>query len=201
MQLAQARHIAEEWKERFTPTCEHIEIAGSVRREKPECHDIDLVAIPKMVTTVVQADLFGSSQSISVSALDAVIIEQINLGNLRGIKGGDRHKQLAVCKGKSDRINLELWLVLPPAQWGAQFIIRTGPSDFSHWLVTAKRYGGAMPSNLKEKDGALWQVSKDENDHEVLELIETPTEESYFAALGLDFIPPQLRVPPTRKAP
>jgi len=34
-------------KEMLAPYCERIEIAGSVRRKKPYCKDIEIVAIPK----------------------------------------------------------------------------------------------------------------------------------------------------------
>ncbi len=47
MQLDKALEIAEKTKELLAPYCERIEIAGSIRRKKPEVKDIELVAIPK----------------------------------------------------------------------------------------------------------------------------------------------------------
>lgn len=46
MKLEDARAIANEVKEALLPCCERIEIAGSVRRQKPEVNDIDVVAQP-----------------------------------------------------------------------------------------------------------------------------------------------------------
>lgn len=47
------------------PFCERAEIAGSVRRLKPEVKDIEIVVIPKMRKVL---DMFGS-ESGSVSEL------------------------------------------------------------------------------------------------------------------------------------
>jgi DNA polymerase/3'-5' exonuclease PolX len=77
-------------------------------------------------------------------------------------------------------IKLDLFIVQPPAQWGAILAIRTGPAHYSHWLVTQRKQGGAMPSYLRQRDGALWDGD---------ELVPTPTEASYFAALGIDTVP------------
>ena len=46
MNLSLARSIALNVKAQLAPHCSRIEIAGSVRREKPEVGDIEIVAIP-----------------------------------------------------------------------------------------------------------------------------------------------------------
>jgi DNA polymerase/3'-5' exonuclease PolX len=47
MELEKARTIAEELKTRLEQGCERIEIAGSIRRQKPEVGDIELLVIPR----------------------------------------------------------------------------------------------------------------------------------------------------------
>ena len=47
MELQQAQALAEELASGLEPGCTRIEIAGSVRRGKPEPHDLEIVAIPK----------------------------------------------------------------------------------------------------------------------------------------------------------
>lgn len=47
MELEKARAIAEELKELLAPACEQIEIAGSIRRRKPDVGDIELLCIPR----------------------------------------------------------------------------------------------------------------------------------------------------------
>jgi hypothetical protein len=68
-------------------------------------------------------------------------------------------------------------MVTPPASWGALMVIRTGPADFSEAIVTKRSKGGAMPDSLSQREGALWDHRGDR--------LDTPDEESYFAALGL----------------
>lgn len=46
MNAEQARAIAQDLIEQLRPHCERIEIAGSLRRRKPEVHDLDLVLEP-----------------------------------------------------------------------------------------------------------------------------------------------------------
>jgi DNA polymerase/3'-5' exonuclease PolX len=51
MKLEQALEIAEKVKALLAPHCERIEIAGSIRRKKPDVKDIEIVAIPKPFDT------------------------------------------------------------------------------------------------------------------------------------------------------
>lgn len=47
MKLQEARLIAEEVKGWLAPYCKKIEIAGSIRRQKAECGDAELLCIPR----------------------------------------------------------------------------------------------------------------------------------------------------------
>ena len=46
MELSKAKEIAAGIVAQLKPYCERLEVAGSIRRGKPEVHDIDLVVIP-----------------------------------------------------------------------------------------------------------------------------------------------------------
>jgi len=46
MELGQAQKIANEVVKRLSPYCQRIEVAGSVRRQKPFPQDVDIVLIP-----------------------------------------------------------------------------------------------------------------------------------------------------------
>lgn len=46
IELERAQKIAREVVKRLSPYCQRIEVAGSVRRKKPQVNDIDLVLIP-----------------------------------------------------------------------------------------------------------------------------------------------------------
>jgi DNA polymerase/3'-5' exonuclease PolX len=47
MKLLSAQMLAAHVRDELDPMCERIAIAGSIRRERPEVNDIDLVLIPK----------------------------------------------------------------------------------------------------------------------------------------------------------
>ncbi|HMS44057.1 MAG TPA: hypothetical protein PKE69_27770, partial [Pyrinomonadaceae bacterium] len=47
MKLSNAKNIPNSLIEEMSPYCAQILIAGSIRREKPEVKDIEIVAVPK----------------------------------------------------------------------------------------------------------------------------------------------------------
>lgn len=169
MQLADAKAIAERLVKRLQPYCLRVEIAGSVRRGKSEVGDIEIVAEPFPTH-----DLFGG-KTYEPHSIDE--IDWTDWGQL--IKGGHKYKQidLGAC-------NLDLFIVTPPAQWGVQFLIRTGPAEYSHKFVTPKQKRGMLPSNMQVKDGAIWCNGK---------MFETPEEADVYKLIGLPYEEPQNR--------
>lgn len=166
MPLGEAEKIACKYADMLMPYCERIEIAGSIRRRKAEVGDIEIVAKPLPIT-----DLFGSSNGYHDLTLP-----------LPAIKNGQRYKQSILPEG----INLDLFIVLPPAQWGVIFALRTGGAEFSRKLVTAKRYGGYLPSAYVVRDGAVHRVDTGE-------MIPTPEESDFFNLCELGWIKPEER--------
>ena len=163
--------IARQIKLLLEPFCQRIEIAGSVRRLKPDVGDIELCAIPQMVPG---NNMFGDP----ISALAEFDYDQ--MGHV--IKGGQRYVQIALHQG----INLDLFIVLPPASWGVIYTLRTGPADFSQKCVTQRKKGGLLPSFLRVKDGTVQDATTGE-------IIPTPEEEDFFKVLKLNWISPDKR--------
>lgn len=160
--------------------CVRAEIGGSIRRGKPEVKDIEIIAEPYIPT-----DLFGVPLVSATSKLDAMIDREIVMGRLKkrlNAKGnpqayGQKFKALATY----DDIPIDLFIVRPPAQWGAVFAIRTGPGDFSKYLVTACQGMGLRCEEgrlVRQVDGSTYP---------------TPTEESFFQACGVPWIEPEKR--------
>ena len=169
--------LARDLANQRAPFCERIEIAGGLRRRKPDVHDLELVAVPRLIP---QTDLLGHVFG-EHNLLDEHLTYLVEIGRLQpGSKNGQRYKQFKV---PPTGIALDLFIVLPPAQWGVIFAIRTGPAHFSHWLVSHQLYGGALPNHLRVKDGAVWSIYGNEP-------YETPTEERFFEQLGLPWIDP-----------
>jgi len=186
MKLVQARDLALVWSDELQPYCARLAIAGSIRRGKSEVHDIEIVCVPNMVPEQIGLFTgvdFPDEPAPKISAMNAALEMNERGWEFNLLKNGDRLKQMALPQG----INLELYVVLPPAQFGCIYAIRTGPAEYSHWLVSPKRYGGGMPFHLRQRDGSLWNGATQ---------IETPEEEDYFRALGLAWCEPYNRFPP-----
>ena len=131
-----ARHLAEDIEAKLAPGCERIEIAGSLRRERPVIGDIEIVCIPRY-----QVDMFGVVAYEQPSYLDAILSGLVAEGRLLpGKKNGKKFKQFIIPHAVSG-ITLDLFITTPE-RWGVIFAIRTGPASFSKRLVTQQVKGG-----------------------------------------------------------
>lgn len=185
--LRKATEITEALTTLLAPVCERIEVVGSVRRGAPICKDLELLVIPQpLPERPARKTLFGAEPApVAVgSALDAHVERLVSGdGILRRSEPavmGPRYKRLRW----GDVCQVDLFICLPPASWGALMAIRTGPADFSALLVQMQSHGGAMPAGLRQQDGAL---------HNRGGVIDTPTEREWFEALGLPWWPPAER--------
>lgn len=172
MSLPFARNLANHMLEILSPDCERIEIAGSIRRQKPEVSDIEIVLIPKPIHDLFGYPLFGAGR-----IEEALIRDGFEL-----LKNGDHFKQARLPGGQ---VNFDIFLTTPE-KFGVILTIRTGSADFSHWLVTSKQQGGALPSNMTVKDGRLVMMGSVP--------VATPEEQNFFDAIRLDWIPPEQRI-------
>lgn len=153
---------------KISPLCDRVKVAGSLRRKKGDVGDIEIVCIPKE-----QSDLFGNKFR------SADVISSLLKESGYGLhKDGEHYKQINLIHCMCDLF------ITTPECWGVIYMIRTGSADFSHKMVTPKRYGGFMPSHLKVKEGRLWNGDT---------VLDTPEEEDVFSAYGIDFIEPERR--------
>lgn len=147
--LALANKIAAE----IRPVCERCEIAGSIRRKRPDVGDIELVVIP-----LYAPDLFGGvGQSLLEPALlrlveaGRLVPASKNLGVLKRYYIGSMHRSGTLFKLE---INIST-----PERWPVELAIKTGPAEFSHRLVTPRSQGGYLPGDCTIGDG--WQIRQD----------------------------------------
>jgi DNA polymerase/3'-5' exonuclease PolX len=131
MKLEKALEIAERTKELLAPYCERIEIAGSIRRKKPEVKDIELVAIPKPY----DVGLFESGIATVVNQWKKV----------RGELPCKYTQRLL-----PDGIALDLFFA-NPANWGLIYAMRTGSADYSHKVLAT----GWVKRGYESKRGHL----------------------------------------------
>ena len=197
---------AEALAEQIALQCEQVQIAGSLRRGKNSVGDIELVALPvveerEIAPVAAQLTLFGEATGGTASSVQRVSLLEVRLDELAAQmiihkarphlneKGrwGEKYKQfwISLDTGKGmGYIKVDLFIVIPPAQWGPIFTIRTGSADFvgrdglMKYILTRTPY--------RQSEGRLIIAETGEE-------IETPTERDYFAALNLPWIEPRDR--------
>ncbi len=193
MELNHAERIANNLISAFTatsmPACERIEIAGSVRRGKVEVKDIELVAVPILVPPAPQ---FGD-RKIFKTRLDRALYGLWRSGLIETVKDGEKYKQFWLLKDRKHLIKIDLFLITPPAQWGVQMVLRTGPSEFSQWCVTQRAKGGALPDGYRVQDGAVWKGEEWTKFPDWSDRILMPEEKDFLDFLGIGWFEPAAR--------
>jgi DNA polymerase/3'-5' exonuclease PolX len=211
MKHADALMIGNVLVARLEETCEFeppmyidrlCKLAGGLRRRKPDVHDIEIVAKPNLKAPRPE---FG--KPIFKTAFDKVLFELEQSKHLKKIKGKDKMKQYEInlaLFGIEPIINpftVEFYLVTPPAEWGVDFVIRTGPNsptnNFSTWIVTPRLKGGRLPDGYRVKDAAVWREDQiDSMGHPFYgeKPLEMPTEGDFFDFLELNWIEPKDRI-------
>jgi DNA polymerase/3'-5' exonuclease PolX len=178
--FAEARAVADELVTILGLGCERIEVAGSVRRGSPDVGDVEFVAVPLMETIA-----RGFFDTAEVSTLDLLVDTLVIQGTLARLDAsGERYAKL---RHVTSGLQVDLFIVRPPAQWGVIYLIRTGPAAYSQALVTEARRrhfhvaGGALHR------GGLGCGS------DPCEVIPTPEEADVYRALGMPFVAPEGR--------
>ena len=180
MRLDSAFALAMRVRELLAPACEEIAIVGSIRRGKPEVKDIEILARPAAPQPV-----FGEPAS-AANALEALVARLVAYREIARHpepakrKDGPRWKTLWL---PVERIAVDLFIAdARGSNWGNQMAIRTGDYEFSRLLVTKRSAGGLMPRGLLHDEGYLYRLGK--------VLVPCPTEAAFFAALGIEEVPP-----------
>ncbi len=130
MKLEEAQKIAQKYLELLKPYCQRIKIAGSIRRQKPEVKDIEIVCIPteregyRDINFAVMVNKWFKS---------------------KGTPFG-RYTQRFLPEG----IKLDLFMA-NENNWGLIFAIRTGSAEFSHKVLAC----GWVKKGYHSKGGKL----------------------------------------------
>lgn len=121
MKLEDARAIARQVVKDFEPACDRIEIAGSIRRERPEVNDIDIVLQPMMFF------------SEAIDATFKAICKQV-------LKNGPKIKMGILPEG----IQLDVY-VADADTFDTLLLIRTGSKEHNVFLTSlALQKGGKL---------------------------------------------------------
>lgn len=169
---AEALPVAQALRTLLDPACDRTLIAGSLRRQKSEVGDLELVIQPKVEPIL---DMFGE-----VCGHQSLLDERLRtLGITEFSKNGERYKQFSW-----ERMPVDLF-VATPETWGCVATIRTGSADFTRWLVTKKRQGGACPEMYQFRDGRIWFGAHAQD---------TGEEKQVFELLEIAWVEPVARV-------
>ncbi len=172
MELQKAKVIAEELKSLVDAAgcCERMTIAGSIRRQKPEVGDVELLCIPRFVDGVDQLD-----KELGALCLQRVLDFR---RNKRGsIVYGPKNKLMVHLPSG---IGVDIFSTDERCWWVA-LVIRTGPKESNIAIARAAQRRGwrlrAYGSGFDTPDGR----------------IECRAERAVFEVVGLPYQPPERR--------
>lgn len=195
MLLKTASEIAVKICERLQPFCSRINIAGSIRRQKPEPKDIEILCQPRIIT-IAQDSLFDEV-IVEKKVSDNFVKEVRSLGKVIKGKPDGRMMQIQL----PQRIMLDLFMPDEP-DYFRQYVIRTGSKEYvQHTIAAGWKRIGWCGSDMglrkisdciehKQPDGK----SKWECVNPVAELPPVwQSERDFFAWIGAGYIHPKLR--------
>ena len=169
----------------FAPYCHKLQLAGSIRRKRPEVGDVEIVCIPRhegMLLAENQPRLFGETPPTDVDLLEIYILQMIKEGafayvyNSLGSKTfGPRNKRLV---DLASGIQVDIFCA-GPVNWGMTLFVRTGPREF---VVKAMRHfhtldlEGHAYACVTRADGSEIQCREEKDVFDILqwEWIEPP---------------------------
>ena len=183
--LEDAEAAAGRLRDALAPYCERIEVAGSIRRRRPDVGDVELLCIPRPGQT---ETLFGVVES-GTDKLTVALLTMIGKGelayrlNARGQRVfGPKNKLLTdVASG----IPLDVFST-EAGCWGMALVVRTGPAGFCKAFMQRFRalgMAGHAYGGVEDADGNL---------------LDCPEEQDVFDLLAWPWLPPEDRLDASR---
>jgi DNA polymerase/3'-5' exonuclease PolX len=132
LDLKEAEQIAAPIKATVETLCAHIEVAGSIRRQKPKIHDIDFVVVAK-------SDAEWQKINEKLKQLKAK----------PNCSGGSVIKAFVPCQDGLFQVD---FYRAKPSTFGIHLLVRTGSADHNMWLA-GHAYSKGM--RLKYSEGLI----------------------------------------------
>jgi DNA polymerase (family 10) len=182
--LERARKVAETVRAQLAPYCEKIEIAGSIRRQRPEVGDLDLVLLPKE----------GMERDLRARATAAT-----SVGNARLLANGADNIRMILANG----MQLDLFLArhpsndlagYTPGNYGMRLLAMTGSKAHNIQLAKeAERQGYHFHPYRGLMRGGRTIIRDEGRKYEGGEVFRGEDELEILRALGLGWIEPEAR--------
>lgn len=202
MHLYYAKTIAEDLVGQLQPFCDVINIAGSIRREKEDVKDIEIVAIPMRLLRE-SRNLFQEvthSENVIHPEFDRIIN---SLGKV--IKGKTCGRQMQIeIQRKIESISymITIDLFMPqPHDYYRMLAIRTGSADYSKRFIAipwikkgwcGTEYGLRKICECYKVTESKWVMKKEFIDKPSLPPV-WKSEEELFRWLGVQYLEPEQR--------
>ena len=180
--LNDARQVADLWLNALSVFTERMVIAGSVRRERPDVGDIELLYIPMPTTT----NLFGEPEGDALSdflvgLIEAGVLEK-RVSALGNTAYGPKNKML---RDAASGIPMDIFATTPE-NWGMSLVIRTGPADFNIRLMSRFK-------ELGLEGHAYGGITQRDDGSGITHGFDCPDEETVFRLAQLEYLPPRMR--------
>jgi DNA polymerase (family 10) len=175
MKLEEAVALADKVVSVLGPLCERVEVVGSIRRQKPDVNDIDIVAIPAVCSS--QSPL-GTTIAYGQNETWKQLIPQALMRNLLS-SNQQLGQELMRFRFRDNGLQVDMYRARVET-WGVLLLVRTGSQEHNVKLCSLARSKGLMLSAARGmmRDGKV---------------VASRTEEEIFAALGLPFVEPKDR--------
>ena len=175
MKLENAKVLAERLVKEMWPHCTEVKIAGSIRRQRPEVKDIEIVAVPNGYQLYDWARATTNPVHWIKPGTQEIIAWQPK-------PDGKYWRGLITEPGTGAEVKLDLFLATPE-NFGVIYTIRTGPAEFSAAIM---RYINEHQNEKQVKDGHLISRASGMK-------FAVPDEETFFERIGLRHIAPEDR--------
>lgn len=200
--LSRAQEVAEELVTLIRSSCERVEIAGSIRRVRPQIGDVELVVIPR----IEDEEIVRRGEILPVYERVNKLWQTLDTFVPSYTLKGERYRQFTwpIDRHVEDpierRIKVDVFTARPET-WGNILLIRTGSAPLSQHVVTR------LAMNRKPTfEGAVRDAAGIEPDEirgavpswadkrkAAMPVIPTPTEEDVFRLAGMKYLPPAQR--------
>ena len=170
MTLEAARRLAGTIGDAVAPFCDRLELAGSVRRQRPYVNDLDFVCILRPANRPAFMERATLRAALVKDGDDIVIIR---------LPGGQQIDFYFAHNGKKDLLEAQ------PSNWGSVLLSRTGSKE--HNILLADR---------ARKLGLKWEtmigVTKAGADG-TRTILASESEQAIFQALEMNYVAPESR--------
>lgn len=184
MLLRPAYLLADKIRLELSPMCEAIEIAGSIRRARPEVNDIDLVLLPKPgMHAAIRERCLRRCDLVTDGAQNLIVRLPTNGGPASGFQ-----VDLFFARGREQDL-----VSVTPGNWGSILLCRTGSKEHNIWIAQRAQSMGLKWQTYKGLMGPSKMTDQTDQTDRTDVVIASETEEEIFTALGLQMIPPVMR--------